>query len=419
MKLSPPRFAQRLLDKDFPAISQKRVGLLLGLAGAAALGAVAALVISGGGGQGNKSKGGAETNSATPAAPGASALTVQTLRPAQRTMSQRLGASGAIQPWREAIIGAEIPGIAMARIVAEVGQQVKKGDLLAEYESASVRAERDQAAAAVREATAQAAEARANLERQKSLREQGMVSAQALLAAETAVSTVEARAESARARLRSADIRLAQTRITAPDDGLISSRTAALGAVASVGQELFRLIVKGRLEWRADLTAEELSRVQPGMSVDIALPPGAAEPASLVGTVRAVSPAVASGSRTGPVLVDLPPHPSLRAGGFLRGEIRITQTPMLAVPATALVLRDGFEMVLIAEPAEPAESGFARIRSVKVKVLARDGDFVGIAGLDSEGEGAATISVDNNIVARGGAFLADGDRVTIAPATAQ
>jgi multidrug efflux pump subunit AcrA (membrane-fusion protein) len=56
-------------------------------------------------------------------------------------------------------------------------------------------------------------------------------------------------------------VRLNQASVLAPDDGVISARTATVGAVVGAGTELFRMIRKGRLEWRAEVTSAELARV--------------------------------------------------------------------------------------------------------------------------------------------------------------
>ena len=70
----------------------------------------------------------------------------------------------------------------------------------------------------------------------------------------------------AEARLASKRLQLTYATVVAPDAGVVSARTATLGAVASVGQELFRLIRGNRLEWRAEVTASELARIRPGMA---------------------------------------------------------------------------------------------------------------------------------------------------------
>src|SRR3546814_21156386 len=52
--------------------------------------------------------------------------------------------------------------------------------------------------------------------------------------------------------------------LLAPDDGVISARSATVGAVLPAGQELFRLIRRGRLEWHAEVAASDLAKLKSG-----------------------------------------------------------------------------------------------------------------------------------------------------------
>jgi HlyD family secretion protein len=110
----------------------------------------------------------------------------------------------------------------------------------------------------VAEAAATLAEARANNERSKQLRDRGFYSPQQGIQSQTAAETALARLQRRRARLRSAELRRAKAEVLAPDDGIITARTATVGSLTQPGQELFRLIRGGRLEWRAEVTAGEL-----------------------------------------------------------------------------------------------------------------------------------------------------------------
>ena len=105
-----------------------------------------------------------------------------------------------------------------------------------------------------------------------------------------------------RAKLHADELQLAQTRVLAPDDGVISARSATVGAVVQPGQELFRLIRQRRLEWRAEVGADQLARIEPGMKATLTPAGGAA----VAGTVRMVAPTVDPQTRNGIVYVDLP-----------------------------------------------------------------------------------------------------------------
>jgi RND family efflux transporter MFP subunit len=184
--------------------------------------------------------------------------------------------------------------------------------------------------------------------------------------------------------------------VVAPDEGVISARSATIGAVVQPGVELFRLIRQSRLEWRAELPSAELARVQPGMKA-VATPPGG-QPVE--GRVRMVAPTVDGGTRNGIVYVDLPAtatQAGARAGMFAPGKVAVGQAGGLTVPQTAVLLRDGFSYVFVLE-------GAASVRQVKVKVGRRQGDRIEVV------EG---LKPGVQVVAAGVAFLADGDTVRV------
>jgi RND family efflux transporter MFP subunit len=141
---------------------------------------------------------------------------------------------------------------------------VRSGDVLALLQSDTVRAELAQTRALLAEAEASAQEARAQAERARSLQQQGFFSNAQLSAALAGEAMAQARVQSARAALNLGELRLSQTEVRSPDAGVISARSATLGAVVAPGMELFRLIRQGRLEWRAELTAADLPRVRVG-----------------------------------------------------------------------------------------------------------------------------------------------------------
>jgi HlyD family secretion protein len=121
----------------------------------------------------------------------------------------------------------------------------------------------------VAEAEASAAEAAANAQRARDLQASGALSAQQINQYLTAERTAQARLEAQRAAAQVQELRLAQAQVLAPDDGVISARSATVGAVVGAGQELFRLIRQGRLEWRAEVSSTEPGRLKAGQTVRV------------------------------------------------------------------------------------------------------------------------------------------------------
>ena len=199
------------------------------------------------------------------------------------------------------------------------------------------------------EAEATLADARINAERARQVAGSGAISDQQVAQYLTAAKTAEAKLQAAKAKLDADLLRQRQTRVLASDSGVISSRTATLGAVATPGQELFRLIRQNRLEWQGEVTAAELARLKPGLAVSVTVP-GLPDTS---GTIRTVAPTVDAQSRNALVYVDLPDaaRHGLRPGMFGRGEFQLGSSPALSVPQETLSLRDGFSYVfLLGEP---------------------------------------------------------------------
>lgn len=331
------------------------------------------------------------------------ALSVQLVAVDHQDWPQSLPASGTVAAWQEAVVGAEISGLRLSQVLVNVGDAVRRGQLLAQLSSDTVQAELAQSRAAAAEAQATLEGARLDAERARALQagSSGALSAQQLQQYLTAEQTAKARAEAAQARVRSDELRLAQTRILAPDDGLISARAATLGAVVQ-GQELFRLIRGKRLEWRAEVPAAELARLKPGQPVQIALP--GAGTASLRGSVRMLAPTVDAATRNGLVYVDLPAsamEAGLRAGSFVRGEIQLGSGRVLSLPQSAVLPRDGFSYVF-------KVGAEGKVQQTKVGTGRRVGDRI---------ELLSGLKAGDRVVASGVGFLSDGDLVKVVPTT--
>ena len=343
----------------------------------------------------------AETKPAAAAAAGTkAALTVNVVSPRAGQWTSTLPLNGNIAAWGEAIIGSQVGGLRVVEVLAQVGDAVSAGQLLARLDEAPVQQDLAQARAALQDAQAQLQDAAANAQRAKGLSGTGALIAQQQGQFEVAEAVARARVATAQASVAAQELRLQHTRVVAPDAGLVSARSATLGAVPGAGQDLFRLIRQGRLEWRAEVPAAELHRVKPGTAARLTTPSGAV----VQGTVRKVSPQVDPQTRVALAYVDLKTGEGsdARAGMFARGELRFDSRRSLMLPATAVLLREGFDVALVVDAQQ-------RIRQTKVKVLSREGDQVAIEGLDEKAR----------VVARGGAFLADGDVVRIVEASAK
>lgn len=337
-------------------------------------------------------------------APPRAALSVTTARPAAASLPVGLTANGSIAAWQEAVIGSESNGLRLAEVRVNVGDVVKKGQVLAVFADETVRAEIEGARAALLEAQANAQEAASNAERARSLESSGAMSAQQVVQYVTGERTAAARVQSAQATLTQQRLRLKYTQVLAPDSGVISARSATVGAVVGVGTELFRMIRQGRLEWRAEVVAQDLGRIKPGARALVR----AASGLEVAGKVRIVAPSVDPQTRVALVYVDLPPALSgdmpLKAGMFASGRFELGASNALTVPQQAVVVRDGFSYVF-------RLNADSRVSQVKVTLGRRLGERVEVVG---------GVNADTPIVIQGAGFLNDGDLVRniAAPAAA-
>jgi RND family efflux transporter MFP subunit len=199
--------------------------------------------------------------------------------------------------------------------------------------------------------------------------------------------------------LESSKLKLRYTRIIAPDDGLISARSATLGTVAQVGAELFRLIRQNKLEWRAELTDVQLRQIHVGQKVLVRT--GIND--TVQGVVSRIAPSVDTSTRNGYVYIGLSENKTLRAGTFTQGEFELGKSNALTLPQSAVVIRDGYSYVY-------RVGADARVTQTKVVIGRRQGDRVEvITGLPAEA----------TVVASGTGFLNDGDLVRVEAAKTQ
>ncbi|MES2910543.1 MAG: efflux RND transporter periplasmic adaptor subunit [Pseudomonadota bacterium] len=338
------------------------------------------------------------------------ALTVTTVQPGKLSLPIKLAANGSITAWQEAIIGSEVNGLRLTEVRANVGDKVRAGQVLAVFALESVQAEVAQSRASLAEAEASAADAAGNAEKARTLQASGALSEQQINQYMTAEKTAKARLEAARAVLTVQQVKLKQTQLLAPDNGVISARTATVGAVVGAGTELFRMIRGGRLEWRAEVTSSELGRLPVGTAATVV----AANGVELKGKVRMIAPTVDPQTRAALVYVDLPSNTGklsvpgggtaavtqitapVTAGMFAKGEFDLGTSSALTIPQQSVVIRDGFSYVFVLGPDN-------HVSQVKVQTGRRLGDRV---------EVSSGIKPDAELVSSGAGFLNDGDLVS-------
>jgi RND family efflux transporter MFP subunit len=326
------------------------------------------------------------------AAPVALTVTARTLE--STDIARGVIANGTIQPWQEIIVGPEVGGYRVAAVNAEVGDHVRQGQEL-------VRLADDMLAAEVASKRANVAQAQATLEnaaaayrRAQSLSVSGGLSQSDLDRLRTEESGARARVEVSQADLDGAQLRLRHTRVTAPDDGVISARSVNVGQVAQTGSEMMRLLRKGRVEWRAEIPEARVREIHIGQSVRLTTADGT----QLQGKVRTVAPTIESATRAGLVYVDIPSSAgAARPGMFARGEILLQQSTGHMAPIASVIIQDGYSYVFVLIEEQTVQRRRVQTGAVQGKLI----------------EIVEGLQVGERIVDKGAGFLKDGDRVSV------
>lgn len=348
---------------------------------------------------------------------------IRVVAAAERELVERLAVNGTIIPREEAAAGTDLNGLTVVALNADEGDMVRKGQVLAVLDRSSLDtqlaqtvASRAQAEANIAQMQAQIGDAEVGvrqaqegLDRARALQQKGVAaemqydnavnafdSARAKLAsAQKAVAASQAQLGVIDAQRRNIELQIEKTEVKAPADGLVLARNATLGGIVSAsGDPLFRIAIGAELELAATVAETALPRLAPGMTAQV-MPAGGGAP--LPGKIRRISPEIDQRSRLGTIRITLSPESqnAVRAGSYARGEIEALRRTCISVPASAVTFR-GEEAFL-----QVVENGI--VHTVPVTLGAR---------ADGQVEVKSGVSVGQEVVARAGTFVADGDQVT-------
>lgn len=326
-------------------------------------------------------------------APAASSLTVTVATPVTRRITREVAASGSVAPWQEMILGVEVTGLRVAKVLVEPGERVVAGQPLVELDRRTLEVQARQAEANLLQARASAELASSQAKRGESLLAQNLISTSNFDELQANRSRAAAQVVVAEAARDEAALRLGFATLRAPDAGVIAVRRVQPGQVVTAGNELLRLIRRGRLEWRAEIAERDIGRLKIGANVVLRSPDGE----NVAGVVRAVSPGVDPQTRTGALFVDLPAPGTLRSGMFVEGRVQVGTADVMAVPRESVVFRDGYAYLFVL-----GDGGVVSQRRVDAGGV--QGDFIELRG---------GLNPAEKVVVRGAGFLSDGDVVRV------
>jgi len=375
-----------MIDEDAP---RRRRWLLIGVI-ALVMVAIAAWI---------SMHGGKEADGA--AAGGAQVPVVTVFSPGQSTVQRTVSATGSLAARVEMPVGVVGEGGEVSRVLAQPGDWVRAGQVLAVVER-SVQTEQSRSLAAnIEVARADAKLAQAQLDRAKALVGRGFIS-QADIDQRTATrDAANARVNVAIAQLAEQNARNGRLDIRAPAAGLVLTRTVEPGQIIGSGSGvLFRLAKGGEMEMLAQVSEGDLAALRVGNSATVTPVGGTAQ---VAGRIWQLSPVVDPQNRQGRARIAIPYTPAIRPGGFASAVIVAGSGVAPLLPEAAVMSDDkGKNYVYVVNARNVVER-----RDVTVGQVSDAGVSI-LSGIDGR----------ERIVATAGAFLNPGEKVKPEPAKA-
>jgi len=322
----------------------------------------------------------------------AQARTVTVVRIQPRAIVGALAASGDLVARQEAAVLPEVTGYRVAAVLADVGQYVRKGQVLVRLDPSLIESQIAQQQAQFAQAEAQAAQAEDQAARVKDLDDAGVLSQEQIAQRRFQARAARATAAAQAAALKDLRTRAAKLQVASPVSGLVLEKAVRPGDLSAAGTNAwFRLATEGQIELQAQLSEDDLARVRPGQHAQVTLPGGG----EVTGVVRLISPQIDPQTKLGFVRISLPVRDDIRAGGFGRAVFTDVAGSALAVPETAVRYDANGASVMVLQPNN-------RVKQVAVHTGMRGSGLVQLTSGPPVGA---------PVVANAASFLLDGDLV--------
>lgn len=364
----------------------------------------------------------AETAETTAAKPTETSLPAIRVTDAQmRKLVDRVIVTGTVEAVEEVYVAPQVDGLRIETLKADVGDVVEAGAVLATLandtlvlQKSQLQANRAKVEAVGSQLEAQLVEAQANEAEaiRQAERAERLVKSKAVAVGEAERLRATATASSARvnsakqaisannadlkvidAQVDDVDLRLARTDIKTTVGGVISERSAKIGAIAAgAGNPLFTLIRDNEIELKGDVAEGDLLKLTPGQLVRMTV---AGTSTVVEGKVRTIDPVVNATTRLGTVKISIGDSSIARIGMYASAEVIVSEREVLTLPLTSVTSEDGSMVV------RKVVDGV--VTMTKVKTGVQDGDFIEI----SEGLKAKDI-----VVEKAGAYVRNGDKVS-------
>ncbi len=305
---------------------------------------------------------------------------VEAVAASRRPIAASYSGTAPLEARAESQVVAKTSGVAL-QVMAEVGQEVRAGQILVRLDSAR--------------AVLQAAQSEAQLRKlEASYNRSRQLFAQQLMSAND-IDQLKFDLENARAVNRMANLELSYANVTAPISGVIAERSIKNGNFVQLNSPIFRIVDTSQLEATLNVPERELATLKPGLPVQLLVDALPGRP--FTGRVDRVAPVIDSGSGTFRVICAFESGGSLQPGMFGRVKIDYDQrADALVVPRIALLDDENDPAVFVVRGGKAAR--------VNVKIGYFDGPWV---------EVRSGLQPGDRVVTAGKVALREGTQVQV------
>ncbi|WJJ95783.1 efflux RND transporter periplasmic adaptor subunit [Algibacter luteus] len=258
------------------------------------------------------------------------AITVKVNQVEANGNSPFLSTSGKIQAKNSADLSTRMMGY-VNKVHVNVGDQVRKGQLLVSINNADLQAKKAQVNAGITEATAAFNNAQKDYNRFKNLFASNSASQKEMDDITANFEMAKARLEAANQMKNEINAQFTYSNISAPFNGIITSKIIKVGDMANPGMPLISIETPGVFEVIAMVPETEISSIKTGITVDVLVK---SINKSLKGKVTEVSTSAKNTGGQYLVKIDL----DETEANILSGMFATVQFPVARKAATAMVL---------------------------------------------------------------------------------
>ncbi|HEV2268096.1 MAG TPA: efflux RND transporter periplasmic adaptor subunit [Steroidobacteraceae bacterium] len=320
---------------------------------------------------------------------------VSVVTPGVQAVATEVNFTGTVEARHELPIGNSGDTGRIVAVYVQVGDHVRRGQVLAQLDDSVLAPQVAQLSAALDQARAQAALSAAEYRRGVEVGPSGGLSAQDIEKLQAASIMDAANIKVVAAQLAVMRAKLALTRIAAPVDGIVLTRNAEVGQIAgSGGTPLFDLEDSGQVEMIGQVAEQDMADLKVGQSADVYL---IGNPQPFAGRIWLLGAVIDPQTRLGEVRIALTPNPALRPGAFARSMVTLAQADRPVLPQTAVMADSDGSYVYVV-----GGDGQVQRRPVHVGNVIPAGVVI-----------TAGLSGRERVVSMDGGFLHSGEKVTV------